>query len=166
MSAWPRPTTADIGLRAFAAKPSQLFTEATIGMQEILLSESAQIQVNSHIRHAAQWQITAPYDGQVQQWDLLLVQWLEEVLYRAEVKQQWLVDCLISVEWRSEEVVLSAQVSWIHSDEIEREVEIKAVTSHELQFTELLGGEHAHSQWEQVPDFQGPGWFCDVVFDI
>jgi SHS2 domain-containing protein len=166
MSAWPRPTTADIGLRAFASKPSRLFTETTIGMQEILLSESARTTINSHIRHASQWQITAPYDGHTKQWDLLLVQWLEEVLYRAEVKQQWLVDCLISVVWESEEVILSAQVSWIPSEDIEREVEIKAVTSHELQFTELLNDEHALSQWEQVPDFQGPGWFCDVVFDI
>ena len=90
MSAWPRPTTADIGLRAFASKPNRLFTETTIGMQEILLSESARTTINSHIRHASQWQITAPYDGHIKQWDLLLVQWLEEVLYRAEVKQQWL----------------------------------------------------------------------------
>ena len=82
------------------------------------------------------------------------------------MKQQWLVDCLISVVWGSEDVILSAQVSWIPSEDIEREVEIKAVTSHELQFSELLNDEHALSQWEQVPDFQGPGWFCDVVFDI
>ena len=52
------------------------------------------------------------------------------------------------------------------SEEIEREVEIKAVTSHELQFSELQVNEMAISQWEDVPDFQGPGWFCDVVFDI
>lgn len=166
MSSWPRPTTADIGLRAFAAKPSRLFTEATVGMQEILLSDASIKTVNSHIRHTAQWQITAPFDGDVKQWDLLLVQWLEEVLYRAEVKQQWLIDCLVSIVWGSEEVVLSAQVSWIRSEEIEREIEIKAVTSHELQFTELMKNEQAHSKWEQVPDFQGPGWFCDVVFDI
>ena len=49
---------------------------------------------------------------------------------------------------------------------LEREIEIKAVTSHELQFTELSNDEEVLSQWEQVPDFQGPGWFCDVVFDI
>ncbi|MFQ3316750.1 MAG: archease [Candidatus Poseidoniales archaeon] len=166
MSAWPRPTTADIGLRAFALNPSRLFTEATLGMQDILLSESAQNSINGHIRHTSQWQISAPYGDGEKQWDLLLVQWLEEVLYRSEVKLQWLIDCQISVAWESEEVVLSAQVSWVNSEEIEREVEIKAVTSHELQFTELAGDEHALSQWEQVPDFQGPGWFCDVVFDI
>ena len=166
MSAWPRPTTADIGLRAFAPNPSRLFTEASIGMQEILLSPSAHNSINQHIRHAAQWQIQAPYSGDEKQWDLLLIQWLEEVLYRVEVKNQWLVDCHISVSWESEKVRLLAQVSWVDAETIEREVEIKAVTSHELQFTELSKNESAISPWEQVPDFQGPGWFCDVVFDI
>jgi SHS2 domain-containing protein len=166
MSAWPRPTTADIGLRAFASNPTRLFTEATLGMQDILLSDSAQKSIDRHIRHSSQWLLSAPYDGGDKQWDLLLIQWLEEVLYRAEIKQQWLIDCQILITWESEEVVLSAQVSWVNSEEIEREIEIKAVTSHELQFTELTNGEHAFSQWEQVPDFQGPGWFCDVVFDI
>lgn len=166
MSAWPRPTTADIGLRAFASNLSRLFTEATLGMQDILLSESALKSIDGHIRHTSQWHISAPYVGDEKQWDLLLIQWLEEVLYRAEIKLQWLIDCQISVVWESEEVILSAQVSWVNSEEIEREVEIKAVTSHELQFTELASDEHALSQWEQVPDFQGPGWFCDIVFDI
>ena len=166
MSSWPRPTTADIGLRAFASNPSRLFSEATLGMQEILLSESAIKTMNVHIRHSAQWQISAPVVDNERQWDLLLVQWLEEVLYRAEVKQQWLTECQISVDWKSEEVVLSAQVSWVDSEKMEREVEIKAVTSHELQFTELSSDQTARSQWEQVPEFQGPGWFCDVVFDI
>ena len=166
MSAWPRPTTADIGLRAFAPNPSRLFTEATLGMQDILLSESAQKSINGHIRHTSQWQISAPYVGGEKQWDLLLVQWLEDVLYRAEIKLQWLIDCQISVSWEPEEGILSAQVSWINSEDIEREIEIKAITSHELQFTELASDEHALSQWEQVPDFQGTGWFCGVVLDI
>ena len=88
------------------------------------------------------------------------------MLYRTEIHQQWLIDCQISTTWKENEVILSAQVSWVHSEEIEREVEIKAVTSHELQFTELQVNEMAISQWGDVPDFQGPGWFCDVVFDI
>ncbi len=166
MSSWPRPTTADIGLRAFASSPSRLVSEATIGMQDILLSETAQKTLRKHIRHASQWQISSPVVEGIKHWDLLLVQWLEEVLYRSEIHQQWLVDCQISVEWSDDEVVLSAQVSWVDSDEVEREIEIKAVTSHELQFTELSASEEIRSLWEQVPDFQGPGWFCDVVFDI
>ncbi len=166
MSSWPRPTTADIGLRAFAASPTRLINEATIGMQDILLSGEAQKSINKHIRHTSQWQITSPVSNDIKHWDLLLVQWLEEVLYRSEIHQQWLVDCQISVHWEEHEVLLSAQVSWVNSDDVEREIEIKAVTSHELQFTELPENEVAHSPWEQVPEFHGPGWFCDVVFDI
>ena len=166
MSAWPRPTTADIGLRAFAASPSRLISEATLGMQDILLSPKALKSINLHVRHTSQWQISSPVTDWVKHWDLLLVQWLEEVLYRSEIHQQWLVDCQISAVWGETEVMLSAQVSWVDSDRVEREIEIKAVTSHELQFTELKQGEEIHSKWEQVPDFQGPGWFCDVVFDI
>ncbi|MBT5025808.1 MAG: hypothetical protein HON05_03490 [Euryarchaeota archaeon] len=166
MSSWPRPTTADIALRAFASSPSRLFTEASIGMQEILLSDEAQKTLNTHIRHSSQWQIEAPHDSGIESWDLLLVQWLEEVLYRGEIHNQWLVDCQLAFTWSEKKVIASGHVSWVKSEDIEREVEIKAVTSHELQFKELRNGENAYSPWEQVPDFQGPGWFCDVVFDI
>lgn len=166
MSSWPRPTTADIALRAFAANPSRLFTEASLGMQDILLSDEAQRILNTHVRHSSLWQIEAPHDGGSQAWDLLLVQWLEEVLYRAEIHNQWLVDCQLAFTWEEKKVIASGHVSWVESEQVEREVEIKAVTSHELQFSELKASEHAYSPWEQVPDFQGPGWFCDVVFDI
>ncbi|MDA8546981.1 archease [Euryarchaeota archaeon] len=166
MSSWPRPTTADIALRAFASSPSRLFTEASLGMQDILLSDEAQRILNTHVRHSSLWQIEAPHDGGSQAWDLLLVQWLEEVLYRAEIHNQWLVDCQLAFSWEEKKVIASGHVSWVESEHVEREVEIKAVTSHELQFIELKVSEHAHSPWEQVPDFQGPGWFCDVVFDI
>ncbi|MDA9828079.1 archease [Candidatus Poseidoniaceae archaeon] len=166
MSSWPRPTTADIALRAFASSPSRLFTEASLGMQDILLSDEAQRILNAHVRHSSLWQIEAPHDGGSQAWDLLLVQWLEEVLYRAEIHNQWLVDCQLAFSWEEKKVIASGHVSWVESEHVEREVEIKAVTSHELQFTELKVSEHAYSPWEQVPDFQGPGWFCDVVFDI
>ena len=166
MSAWPRPTTADIALRAFASSPSRLFTEATLGMQNILLSDDAQKNLNTHIRSSGVWQISAPRNRDEKQWDLLLVQWMEEVLYRSEVHGEWLVDCQLNFQWNTKEVVVNAQVSWIENEEIEREIEIKAVTTHELQFIELKQGESAYSSWEQVPDFQGPGWFCDVVFDI
>ena len=166
MSSWPRPTTADIALRAFASSPSRLFTEASIGMQEILLSDEAKKPLNSPPRHTSQWQIEAPHEYENKSWDLLLIQWLEEILYRAEIHNQWLVDCQLAFTWESEVVIASGHVSWVESELIEREVEIKAVTSHELQFKELRAGENAYSPWEQVPDFQGPGWFCDVVFDI
>jgi hypothetical protein len=31
---------------------------------------------------------------------------------------------------------------------------------------EVEDGKTAVSKWEEVPDFAGPGWVADVVFDI
>jgi SHS2 domain-containing protein len=49
---------------------------------------------------------------------------------------------------------------------IEREIEIKAVTTHGLVVSEVKDGETVVSSWEDVPEFTGPGWYADVVFDI
>ena len=57
-------------------------------------------------------------------------------------------------------------VSWVNADDVEQEVEIKAVTTHELQIFEIGVGKTAVSKWEEVPNFDGPGWVADVVFDI
>ena len=40
MSYWVRPTTADIGIRAFGKNANDLVKEMTIGMQSILLAEN------------------------------------------------------------------------------------------------------------------------------
>ena len=59
-----------------------------------------------------------------------------------------------------------SQVLYINSNEIEKEVEIKAVTRQDLIVKEVTAGETVPSQWEEVPSFEGPGWYADVVFDI
>ena len=164
MSAWPRPTTADIGLRAFGQTRPRVFDEVTIGMQSILISPKSAQSVDGHVRHSAQWNVVL--ETEEPDWELLLVHWLEEVLYRAEVHRQWCVNC--SVLLRSSEGKIEAQgsVSWIDADAVEQEVEIKAVTTHELQIFEIQSGKTAVSPWEEVPNFEGPGWIADVVFDI
>jgi len=120
LSAWPRPTTADIALRAFSSSPSRLFTEAALGMQNILLSDNAKKMINSYVRFSGQWQIKAPRNDGEKQWDLILVQWLEEVLYRSEVHGEWLVDCQLNFQLETNEVVVNAQISWIESENLER----------------------------------------------
>ena len=81
MSAWPRPTTADIGLRAFAPSMIRLFDEVTIGMQNILISDESAVTSDGLIRHTAQWNVSIPSGNQ--DYEMLLVHWLEEVLFRA-----------------------------------------------------------------------------------
>lgn len=155
MSYWVRPTTADIGIRAFARNESDLFREVTLGMQNILIQDG--FDTNKTIRKSARWEVQADVS-----YDLLLVKWLDEVLYRAEVHNQFLID----LQPMLRNGMFEAQVSFVEKDEIETEIEIKAVTSHKLAFVEVKTGEEISSPWEQIPSFSGPGWLADVVFDI
>jgi SHS2 domain-containing protein len=166
MSYWPRPTTADIGLRAFSNSPHNLMVEATLGMQNILMSEDSQNKINEYIRNNSQWSISIESDEDELCYDLLLINWLDEVLYRCEIHQQWLVDCQILIEYSNGKLNLQAHVSWIDSKLVTREIEIKAVTSHQLLFEKVLSQQEITSEWLEVPSFQGPGWYCDVIFDI
>ncbi|HIF90690.1 MAG TPA: archease [Candidatus Poseidoniales archaeon] len=166
MSYWPRPTTADIGLRAFSNSPHNLMAEATLGMQNILMSEGSKSKINEHIRNNSQWNISIESDEDELCYDLLLINWLDEVLYRCEIHQQWLVDCQIIIEYSNGKLNLQAHVSWIDSKLVTREIEIKAVTSHQLLFEKVLSQQEIASEWPEVPSFQGPGWYCDVIFDI
>jgi len=166
MSYWPRPTTADIGLRAFSNSPNNLMVEATLGMQDILMSEDSKSKINNHIRHNSQWNVSIESDEDELCYDLLLINWLDEVLYRCEIHQQWLVDGQIFIEYSDGKLNLQAHVSWIDSKLVTREIEIKAVTSHQLHFERVLSQQEIASEWLEVPSFQGPGWYCDVIFDI
>ena len=159
MSAWQRPTTADIALRAFSSSPERLLVEAGLGMQEILISGSGRISANSATRSTGEWIIDRGYD---ESYERILVRFLEEILFRCEVEEKWFVDGAVMISPEH----IRIQVSWVDADLIEREVEIKAVTMHELTFSEISEGESVTSEWADIPDFQGPGWYCDVVFDI
>ena len=161
LSSWPRPTTADVGLRSFAPSLPRLFEETALGMQSYLL---AQPIPKDSIHHSSVWNVQIPrHDDEM---GLILVKWLEEILYMDEVEEKWLVESSVKVEQNSEVIMLQAQVLWIPSDEIEKEVEIKAVTRQDLIVSEVGHGEILNSPWVEVPTFEGPGWYSDVVFDI
>ena len=159
MSAWPRPTTADIAIRAFASTPQELMVEAALGMQDIIASSRGIISARNAIRQTGIWEIQHP-KGETN--DRILVKFLEEILYRCEVEDQWFVAGQVMLG----ESMLSVQASWVEESAVEREVEIKAVTRHELCFEQLSKGMSLPSSWSEVPEFLGPGWYCDVVFDI
>jgi SHS2 domain-containing protein len=159
MSFWLRPTTADIGLRAFSSSPERLLIEAAKGMQSIMLSKKGETSVASGIRKTGVWNLTGVEEGDWERW---LVLFLQEVLYKSEVENMWLVDGAIKITDAGMEIV----VSWIEGDEIELEVEIKAVTMHELLVQQVPAGIAMNSPWPEVPSFEGPGWVGDVVFDI
>ena len=161
MSSWLRPTTADVGLRSFAPSKARLFEETTAGMQDYLLASEIPSKA---IHHTSVWTVHIPVHDDSN--GLLLVKWLEEVLFMDEVEQKWLVDCSIKIEELKGELSLQAHVRWVNSDEIEKEVEIKAVTRQDLMVAEVGANQTLESPWPEVPTFEGPGWYSDVVFDI
>lgn len=163
MSYWPYGTTADIGISVFASSPESLISQAVEGMQAILLSKDGSVAITKLPWHHSTWNLSSS-----NQWDRDLVMVLEEVLFRCEVHEEWVVDLQIVKVGSSDDNLpyLACQVAWVDSAEIEREVEIKAVTRHDLRFIELKHGEECVSQYPEVPVVQGPGWIADVVFDI
>tara|TARA_B110001452_G_C15240483_1_gene429494 strand:+ start:6380 stop:6766 length:387 start_codon:yes stop_codon:yes gene_type:complete len=127
----------------------------TVGMQSILLAGNQDL--NSITRKVARWE--ASHEGDR---DILIVKWLDEVLYRAEVHNEFLLECQPMVR----DGIIESQVSFVSKDDVELEVEIKAVTTHEFEFKEVGPGVVISSPWPEVPSFDGPGWYGDVVFDI
>ena len=155
MSYWVRPTTADVGIRAFGQNQNDLLMEMTRGMQSILLAGNQDL--NSLTRKAARWEVS--HEGDL---EIMVVKWLDEVLYRSEVHDEFLLECQPIIK----DGLIEAQVSFVPKEEVELEIEIKAVTTHEFAFCQVDEGEVVSSDWPEVPSFEGPGWYGDVVFDI
>tara|TARA_B100000405_G_scaffold291069_1_gene241564 strand:+ start:2568 stop:2942 length:375 start_codon:yes stop_codon:yes gene_type:complete len=124
-------------------------------MQSILLAENQDL--NSITRKTARWEVV--HDGDL---EILVVKWLDEVLYRCEVYDEFLLECQPMIK----DDMIEAQVSFVSKDDVDFEIEIKAVTTHEFAFREVEKDETIPSEWEEVPSFDGPGWYGDVVFDI
>ena len=129
-----------------------------MGLQAIQLSEKGSESLVSLPRSRGVWVVQAP-GGDLERG---LVRWLEEVLYHGSAEGHWLVDAEIEVD----EGRIEAQVSWVNSDLVEREVEIKAVTLHELVLREMSEGEMVSGIEPDIPTFNGPGWMAQVIFDI
>jgi len=165
MSFWTRETTADIGLRVFSNNLSNLFKETAIGMQSLIISDHESRLLNQKIRHTSQWNVTFTTTNELD-YESLMIIWLEEVLYRLEVHGEFLVDAQCKIELNEHEMFCQSQVSWVKSSDINRELEIKAVTSHEFLIQELKQGQSFVGSEQDIPEMVGPGWICDVIFDI
>jgi len=129
--------------------------EMTRGMQSILLVGNQDL--NALTRKAARWEVS--HEGDL---EIMIVKWLDEVLYRSEVHDEFLLECQPIIK----DGLIEAQVSFVPKEEVELEIEIKAVTTHEFVFCQVDEGEVISSDWPEVPSFEGPGWYGDVVFDI
>ena len=56
-------------------------------------------------------------------------------------------------------------MSWVDSEFVELEVEVKAVTLHDLVLREISESEMVEGV-DSIPTFEGPGWMAQVVLDI
>ena len=157
MSWWIIPTTADVGIRSFSSSITGVIRETTLGMQSILLSEKGALASQNLVRKSGEWSVKLANSN-----DNTLVSWLEEVLYQGEVEGRWLVDCQLLLGEES----LDAQVSYVDAEQVEREVEIKAVTRHNLNLSPVKAGDEILGISPDVPTFEGPGWVAQVIFDI
>ena len=92
----------------------------------------------------------------------VLVRWLEEVLYRGQAEGEWLCDATIEILDGS----IRAAVTVVDSDLVQRELEIKAITMHEIALVEIRPGDVIAGVEPDIPSFEGPGWMAQVVFDI
>ena len=165
MSSWTRETTADIGLRVFSNNLPNLFKETAVGMQNLIISDQESRHLNQKIRHTSQWNVNFTTINELD-YESLMILWLEEILYRLEVHEEFLVDAQCMIDIKEQEMSCQSQVSWVESSEIDKEIEIKAVTSHEFLIQELNSGESYVSSDLNLPEIVGPGWICDVIFDI
>ena len=151
------PTTADIGFRVFSDSPTGILRESALALQGIQLSDRGMEYLDGHIRHVAEWSI--PFGSS--DIERTLVRWLEEVLFNSYVEDKWLVESEFSLD----EDYLRAQVLWVDSRDVELEIEVKAVTLHDLVVRQVGVGEIVDGV-EGVPSFEGPGWMAQVVLDI
>ena len=158
MSWWILPTTADIGIRAFSSTAVGAITECVLGLQSIQLEDKNPESLNHLTRFNGVWSVMTNNNDL----ERGLVKFLEEILYRGSVEDQWLVDLAVKINEKS----ISAHVSWVKSDFVHREIEIKAVTLHELVFREINKGEIVTGVEPNIPTFEGPGWMAQVVLDI
>lgn len=156
MSWWLWPTTADVGIRAFSSSPSLLIDELIHGMQNIVLSDSDKIFDDNTIIGEIEWNL--PVDRSL---DRLAVRILEEVLYLSEVHNKWIINSKTMVFDNNVHIVFT----YVNTNNIDRDVEVKAVTRHSLEFREILEDESIDSI-DGVPEMVGPGWFASIVFDL
>ena len=156
MSWWLWPTTADVGIRAFSSSPSLLIDELIHGMQNIVLSDSDKIFDDNTIIGEIEWNL--PVDRAL---DRLAVRILEEVLYLSEVHNKWIINSKTMMLENNVHIVFT----YVNTNNIERDIEVKAVTRHSLEFREILEDESIDSI-DGVPEMVGPGWFASIVFDL
>ena len=164
MGGWVFPTTADIGIRCFGSSEADLFEQAAITMQDLLISDSGRRASEKLPSRTGFLSLVLAKDEHAL--ERLLILLLEEILFRAEVEDEWITALQIQLRVVDGDLCLDAGYEHVDGQRVEREIEIKAVTRHRLCFAQLDADDSVPANWSEVPQITGPGWYCDVIFDI
>ena len=90
MSFWTLSTKADIGICGFANSLPNLFNELSRGMMNLLIAEDTARNLNKFQRHTAVWRVEI--ETSHQDYESLILVWLEEILYKLEIDNRFYVD--------------------------------------------------------------------------
>ncbi|MED5307742.1 MAG: archease, partial [Candidatus Thermoplasmatota archaeon] len=84
MSFWTLETKADIGICGFSNSLPNLFKEISLGMLNLLIPEEQSKILHTFTRQTAQWNVEV--NSSTNDYESLILVWLEEVLYKLEVE--------------------------------------------------------------------------------
>ena len=129
--------TADIGLRARAADLNTLFAEAARAFFSII------VENYDDVRAAEEYLISVDAD----QRDDLMYDWLAELLYLFDTEHVLL--CEFDVTVRDRSLTATVRGEPIDPDRHRLDMEVKAITYHELKVQQ-----------------DGDGWLAEVIVDL
>jgi len=139
-----------------------VFEEAALGLLEAMTPSMPEDVVVG----TGEWRVHLhERDGDTSN-DVLLLAWLDEVLFRAQHDHRWLIEVSLSLHTDEHGRSVRAAVSYVDGRTIRRSVEIKAVTSHSMMLNFVEPGEHMPGIEGAVPELIGPAWCADVLLDV
>lgn len=140
----------------------RVFSEAALG---VLAAMDVQGSSTSRVQHGEWTAMLNAGDGGTDL-DLLLLAWLDEVLYQAQTKSRWMLSADVHITQDEQGASLRAMVAYVMANELERGVEVKAISSHELTLRHVSAGETLPGKDERMPSLVGPAWYADVLLDV
>lgn len=145
-----------------APTKERVFAEAGLGLLAAMDVTGAP---TSRIMHG-EWNAVLDTElGRVDD-DVLLLAWLDEVLYQAQTKGRWMLSADVKLSQDDVHAGVHAMVTYVAADALERGVEVKAVSSHGLVLSSVDAGEAVPGRGDGMPTLQGPAWYADVLLDV
>lgn len=129
--------TADVGLLVEAPDLNSLFVDAARGLFALIVEETTEVRPET--------EIAVELEGT--EFDYLLFDWLNELLFRFETEHLLLVD--FEVNMRADGLTAVARGEFLDAERHQLAHEVKAITYHQLEV-------------KQTPE----GWQARVIVDI